>query len=408
MAGGVSQPSWRARAGAFLGIGASPATLVLGAGIAARNGGPPAVVTIAAGAVLMALMLYGQGSLGLARPVGEDATLGQLVPRYLPRRSGRLLNALMATAMIGWLGFNLGLGGAALSALLQLPPWLGPLLLGVPLAALSVGGMRRWNVVAVVVMTSALVLAVVVTVRLAEPAVPISFEVPRAGIAFADIAAFVGYVAVFGLRTPDFTAGLRSRADLHRCVALMVVPMVAMTLAGVAIHQGTGSSDLVGLLAAPGGLAVGNLLVAVAVIGAAFTAAYSGSLALTAVSPLSLRQATLGVVVPGIALAVMRFDRLLLPWLTILAATLPPLIVAMAIEGARRRRGLVPRTLPWFTWGPAACLAVALTLLDQPVAPIVGLAVAVVATMAATASTTPRPDAAAQACADPAGTERMM
>lgn len=371
---------WSSKAGAWLGIGASPAALVLGAGLASRHDGPPPLLAVAVGALLMTAILFSQGLLGLAPPTGENATLSDLAPRYLPRPSRNLLNVALAAAMVGWFGFNVGLGGAALGALLGLPGWAGPLLLGLPVVGLSFGGMRRWNVVAIVATISAMVLGGLVTVTLASSVVPVTARVGATGPALADVAAFVGYVAVFGLRAPDFSVGLASRGDLIWCVGLLVVPMVAMTAAGVALSIATGSGDVVATLAAPGGLAVGNLLIAVAVIAAAFTTTYSGSLALRAVSPLSTQQAIGVVAALGLVLAVVRFDRLLLPWLTILAAVLPPLVIPLGVEAARRRRGKPPLVVPAWTWAPGSAAAVALTLAGRSEAPLAGLAIAAVAT----------------------------
>ncbi|GAB3933964.1 hypothetical protein GCM10027614_06090 [Micromonospora vulcania] len=75
-------------------------------------------------------------------------------------------------------------------------------------------------------------------------------------------------------------------------------------------------------------------------------------------------------------LAVARFDRLVLPWLTLLAAALPVLVVPMAVEAAARRRGRAPRTVPVWSWVPPALLAVACTLAGVAVAPLLGLALA--------------------------------
>lgn len=380
----VSVPSgghWRSRAGAWLGIGASPAALLVGAGLAARHDGAPPVVALLAGAALMAAVLAGQGALGLAPPVGEGTTLGALAHRYLPRTARVLINAVLASAMVGWFGFNVGLGGAAVSALLSLPGWVGVVAFGGPITALSFGGMHRWNMVAVVATISAIVLGAVVTARLGAAVVPVTAAVSDMPLALSDIAVFIGYVAVFGVRAPDFTAGLRRPTDLVWCVVLFVVPMIGMTLAGVSLHLGTGSSRLVETLAAPGGLAAGNVLVAASVIGASFTTTYSGSLALRAISPLSARQAVAAIAVPGLVLAVARFDRLLLPWLGLLAATLPPLVVPMATERLCRRRGAPARLVPTWTWLPASVIALAFTLAGEAAAPVAGLAVAGTATV---------------------------
>lgn len=371
---------WSARAGAWLAIGSSPAALVLGAGIAHRHGGAAAALPLLAGALVMGALLTAQGKLGLAEPLGEAATLSELAPRYLRRSSHVALNAILGVAMIGWFGFNVGLGGAAAAALLDLPGWAGPLLLGVPIVALSFGGMGRWNALAIATTSSALVLVGVVALRLAAPQTPVTVAPGPLSLAVPDVAALVGYASVFSVRAPDFSVGLRSGRDLLVCVGLLVVPTLLVLLAGAGLYLGTGSVDLVGTLAARDGLPVGNLLVALSVIAPAFTTTYSGSLSLRSVTRLSERAAVLTVAIPGLALAVLRFDRQLVGWLTVLAALLPPLVVPMALEGARRRRGRAPRLVPLWTFAPASAVAVALTAAHVPVAPLVGLALAGAAT----------------------------
>lgn len=372
---------WSARAGAWLAIGSSPAALVLGAGIADRHGGPAPAGPLVVGVLLMAGLLAAQGALGVAAPRGEGLTLSALAPRYLKGRSRAVLNASLGLAMIGWFGFNVGLGGAAAAQLLGVPGPVGPLLLGLPVVALSSGGISRWNPLAIITTCSALVLVGVVTMRLAAPGTPVAVSSAPLTPAIMDVAALVGYVAVFSVRAPDFSVGLRGPRDLWACVGLLVVPTVLVLLAGVSLNLGTGSVDLVGTLAGPDGLAIGNLLVALAVIAPAFTTTYSGSLALRSVAPLSQRTAVLAVALPGLLLAALRFDRQLLPWLTVLAAVLPPLVVPMAAEGARRRRGEVSHLVPLWTFAPASATAVALTVANQPTAPLVGLAIAAATTL---------------------------
>ncbi|HUH06385.1 MAG TPA: hypothetical protein VML96_01130 [Egibacteraceae bacterium] len=368
---------WNSKAGAWLGIGAAPGALVLGAGIAARHDGPVPLAALVGGGALMTLLLMGQGQLGLRPPHGEGATLSALSPRYLAARSHRGLNALLSVALVGWFGFNVGLGGAAVSALLRLPGPVGPLLLAAPVVLMAFGGMRRWNPVAVVATGSALVLVCVVTWRLAAPVSPVTLGLGSPALAVADIAVFVGYVAVFGVRAPDFTVGLRSRVDLAACVALLVIPTIAVALAGAAVQRGTGAVDLVAVLAGPEGLWIGNLLVALAVVAPTFTTMHSGSLALRAITPLTERGAMIAVAAPGLVLAMLRFDLHLALWLRLLAAMLAPLVVPMALEGARRRRGGAARLIPLWTWAPASTLAVALSAADQPYAVVAGLGVAV-------------------------------
>lgn len=353
---------------------------MFGAEIADRHGGPAPVGVLIAGAIVMAGMLAAQGVLGLIPPVGENATLSGLAVSYFGPKSRIVLNVLLALAMVGWFGFNVGLGGAAAAALLDVPAPVGPLLLAAPILLFSFGGIGRWNLFAVVTTCSALILVAVVAVRLAEPVSPMTLGGGGATIVVADLAAFIGFVAVFSLRAPDFSIGLATRRDLTWCVALLVGPAILIMLAGIGLRLGTGSADLVGTLAGADGLPVANLLVAVAVIAPAFTTTYSGSLAIRGFSSLGDRTAMLAVLVPGLALAAARFDQHLFSWLTVLAALLPPVMVPMAVEGTRRRKGHPPRRVPLWVFGPACLCATVLTIGGLAPAPLLGMAVAAAST----------------------------
>jgi hypothetical protein len=86
---------------------------------------------------------------------------------------------------------------------------------------------------------------------------------------------------------------------------------------------------------------------------------------------------------PGTLLAMVRFDRYLVSWLELLAVLLPPLIVPMVVEATRRRRGRPPRPVLAAMWLPGAVAGgVAASLGDPlaPIAPVLGLTVAGVAT----------------------------
>jgi purine-cytosine permease-like protein len=375
---------WPSAAGAWLGIGTAPATLVLGAAMAARHDGPMPVAGLLLGVGLMTALLYGQGRIGLRAPHGDGDTLTAVAPAYLGRVSRTVLTAVLAAAMIGWNGFNVGLGGASLAALLGTPGWAGPVLLGAAVLAVSVAPRRLGNRIAVVTTLSAVALVGFCLFALPAPAAPLRADLDGGpGRALADAAALVGYVAVFAVRAPDFSAGLARRRDLMWCVGLVVAPALLGVLAGIGLRLRSGSADVVAVLSAGTGLAGhANLFVAVAVFAAALTTTYSGALALRGLAP-RVPRATGAVVVTvfGTALAVARFDRHLLPWLTLLAAALPVLVVPMATEAVRRRRGAGPRRVPVWCWLPAAVLAVALTAAGRPQAPLVGLAVAAVLTI---------------------------
>ncbi|MEV7228757.1 hypothetical protein AB0M79_17285 [Polymorphospora sp. NPDC051019] len=372
---------WTDAAGAWLGLGAAPAALIMGAGMADRNGGALPLVAVLCGAVLMALLLFGQGALGVRPPYGEGATLTEVAPRYLHPSSRPLIGLVLGIAMIGWNGFNVGLGGASLAAVTGLPGPVAALLLAATVIAASFASPRLGNRIAVLTTLSALALVALCLIRLRPDSSPVTAGVGGLGMA-ADVAAMCGYAAVFALRAPDFSRDLAGRRDLLWCVGLLVVPAALLVVAGAGVWLRTGSADVVAVLGGTAGIAAyGNLFVTAGIFAPSLTTTFSGALALRGVWPrLSTAVATLLVAVPGAALAAMRFDRLMLPWLTVLAAALPPLVVPMAVEAFRRRRGRVPRTVPVWTWLPAGAVAVTLTVVGTPVAALVGLLLAALAT----------------------------
>ena len=224
-------------------------------------------------------------------------------------------------------------------------------------------------------------LVVLVALRLAAPVSPVALRPSSLTDLVTDVAVFIGYISVFSVRAPDFTAGLPRRRDLVILDLLLIIPVMLIALAGVGLGQGIGSSDLVNELAQPGGLALGNLLIMLAVIAPTFTTLYSGAPALEAAIGLKARPGMVLITVLGLALAITRFDLLLLAWLQVLAAMLPPLVVPLAVESTRRRQGSTPLKIPLWAWLPGSLLSMGLTLLHQPLAPLLGLLVAGLGTL---------------------------
>ena len=276
---------------------APPRHAVLGAAMAARHGGAVPVAGLLVGGALMAALLWGQGRIGLRRPLGDGGTLTAVLPAYLGDTSRLLLAAVLAVSMVGWNGFNVGLGGASLAALTHLPGWAGPVLLEVAVLAVSWAPARLGNRVAVVTTpqrggAGRLVPDGASTARRAGP--------PRRRRARrrrrADRVRGRVRAARTGLQRwpfpkagPGLVRGAADRAGAAR------------VLAGAGLWLRTGSADVVALLAAGSGLAAyANLFVAVAVFAAALTTTYSGSLALRGLAPrLPARAAMLLVAVLG-------------------------------------------------------------------------------------------------------------
>lgn len=367
------QKRWTNTAGAWLGIGTSPGALLLGIGIAQRYGGTIPLISIICSFVLMFALLYFQGLLGLNPPVGEGRNLTEISTRYFEPLMQKMVAALIALGMIGWFGFNVGLGGAALNALLQLPAWAGPLIIGIPNLFISIRGLKSWNSLAALTTIAVILLVGLSVARLGNGFLPITLNGTSPVDIVVDTAVFVGYISVFSVRAPDFTAGLTTRKDLTISILLLCLPVLLIALAGVSLQQGLGSSDIVAAISSSAGFPLGNLLIALSVIAPTFTTLYSGAPALRSSIGIPETSAMLVITGIGLVLAILRFDLKLIRWVVVLAAMLPPLVIPLAVESTRRRRGATPRMIPIWLWLPGALISMGLTLVHQPLAPLIGL-----------------------------------
>ena len=356
---------------------------MLGAQLADRRAGPLPVLSLVAGATLMTALLFAQGQLGLRPPRGHGEPFSVLSRRYLRGASRRSVGLAITCGMVGWVGFSVGIGGESLARLLGTPHAAGALLLGGLVLLLVLAGVQRWNAVALFTTVATLVLAPMLLLSLDNVAVPITSSGTGTQSAVGELAAFVGYVAVFMLRAPDFTWGIARRSGVLRCVLALVVPAMLLVLVGAAMRLSVGDAadgaTLAGLpLLRLGGLPVGDLLIVLAVVAPAVTAAYSGGMALQIFTGLQARVGMALVGVVGVALGVLEFQRELLPWLAFLAGVVPPIAVPFWVEHARRSRGRAARWIPSWTWLPASVVGGTLIAKGSLAAPLAGLGVAAV------------------------------
>lgn len=370
---------WTRYVGAWLAIGSSPGALVLGAQLA-DQGGPLPLPWVVPAAVLMAVLLVLHGRLGLRPPVGSGRTFAELSRDYLSPPARTAVGLLVAAGMVGWVGFSLGIGGESLGRVLGAPAAVCVLGLGAAVGALALSDVRYWNRVAVGTTLLTLVAAPLLLLGVDRVQPPVTTAAGAGSSAVVLVGAFVGYVAVFMLRSPDFTAGLVHRAGLLACVAALVLPALVLVLVGAALHlsgDAGGGATLAAVAAMRlGEVPVGDLLVVTAVVAPAIAAAYSGGLALKTFTGARPRVATAVITVLGLALGVLGFHRGLVDWLSLLAGVAPPIAVPFWIEAARRRRGRPARRIPAPVWLPPALAGGLLMAAGVPGAPLVALGAA--------------------------------
>lgn len=204
---GAAEMGWGRHAGAWLAIGTSPGAIVLGAQLAERRAGPLPLLSLALGGGLMVVLLLLQGQLGLQEPRGHGQPFSVLSRSYLRGSSRRAVGLAITGGMVGWVGFSIGIGGESLARLAGLPHAGGALCLGAVVLVLILAGVQRWNAVALFTTVATLVLAPLLLLSIDDVAVPVTPSGTGVRDGVGELAAFVGYVAVFMLRAPDFTWG---------------------------------------------------------------------------------------------------------------------------------------------------------------------------------------------------------
>jgi cytosine permease len=330
---------WLRRVGPWVGIGTSPAALMMGGGVAEGRAGARMLAAIGVGVVLLGALAAGQGLLGQR----EGLTLAGLYRRALGagvlRRAASLA---MLAMMVGWFALNVSVGGAGLGRLVGLPDRAGMALFAAAMLAVVWLGLDAlsWTALAAGAATAALAvwgLAIVV----GERDVNLLGDAASAPSSFvAGVALVVGYGAAFALRTPDFTHDLRRAADVVLCALVgLVIPVAAFATIGAALWISTGTWNLADVLRDLGSPTVAYGFLALGFAGSVMTNLHSGALALSdAAGRATFRPALVAVAVAGTGLAALRFSQWMIPYLTAMAVAAPALILLLWLDAARSAR----------------------------------------------------------------------
>lgn len=319
---------WLRRVGPWVGIGTSPAAIMMGGGLAEGLEGLLLVATLTVGVVALTALAVAQGVLGQRRRM----PLGPLTAGPLGEAGARRVAALaMLMMMVGWYGVNVGVAGVATGRLLGIPDTGGIVLFGLLALATVWRGISAlsWAALAAGVATVVLAawglhlaagssdLALTSARTAADPVSPLQ-----------GIAIVVGFGAAFALRTPDFTRDLeRPRQVLWCALAGMTVPLVCFALAGAALHAATGTWDLADVLNRLSSPTAAYLFVAIGFFGSVMTNVYSGALALEAAGRVRHRHAMVAVTLVGMVLAASGFRERMLGYLVGMAILAPGLVV---------------------------------------------------------------------------------
>lgn len=369
----MGREGWLRRLGPWVGIGTSPAALMMGGGVAEGLSGGRLVLALCLGAVLLGTLATVQGLLGqrTGRPLAA-LTAGPLGVEG----SRRTASVVMLLMMLGWMGVNADVAGTALGRLLGIPAGAGVGLFGGLMLAVALRGLGTLSWAALVAgLATAGLAAYGLRLVFSDPANDPTLAGGQTGIdpigLAPAIALVIGYGAAFSLRTPDFTADLaRPRQVLWCALAGLVVPVIAFALAGATLQGATGDWDLADVMRELGSPTVAYLFVSIGFTGSVLTNIWSGALSLAdAIPGVGARTGLVATAAAGSALAATGFADLMLGWLTVMALAAPGLVALCAVHvlrggGARPGWG----TIGLASWGAGFGCGLALHMAGSPLA----------------------------------------
>lgn len=375
----MTETGWLRRLGPWVGIGTSPAALMVGGGVAEGNEGWWLAAALVVGVTALAAIAAAQGALGQR----HQARLVDLASRSLGRTGGRrIASPVLVLMMVGWFGFNTSVAGAGLGRLLDLPDRAGMVIFAAIMLAVAWHGLNvlSWTALAAGAAT-VLLAAEGVHLALSDRTGPLLGDGhPRSSLGFLPaIAVMVGYGAAFALRTPDFTHDLARPRHVGWCaIAGLALPLLAFATAGAILELTTGTWNLVDTLERLGSPTVAYAFVALGFTGSVLTNLHSGAISLEDALPRCSHRAGLtAIAIGGTAIATLHFADWMIPYLTAMALAAPCLIGVLWLDELRASRTIAGyRRLGIWAWGAGVGVGVALRALDSPFALPAGMVTA--------------------------------
>ncbi|MFJ4417823.1 cytosine permease [Streptomyces sp. NPDC088925] len=310
----------------------------------------------------------------------------------------KLAAAFLATVVVGWFSFQIGLTGTTLHQLLGWSPWLGAVLGGIVYTAITVVGIRALSLLGFVAVPLFVVLA----------GIALALGVDDGGVSLGDALSYGGgghalsfgaamsiVIAGFadsGTMTADFTRWAKDgRSALAATLgAFPFANGVAFGVGGLVVAIG-GAADpavdgggFLGLLSGHGALltSVAVLFVFANLGSVATHCLYNAAVGWSAITPARMRPLAVVLGALGLLAALTGVWDAFLDWLNLLGVFVPPIGAVLIVDQLRRARAPfpvprghhAPAFLAWALGAGAAALAHYLA--PAAVDALVGIAVA--------------------------------
>ncbi|MEU4895145.1 cytosine permease [Streptomyces sp. NPDC044780] len=296
-------------------------------------------------------------------------------------RGATLVSGFLATVVIGWFAFQVGLTGSTLHAALGWPVPATVLLAGVLYVALAYAGIRALAVIGWIAAPLYVVLGIVaIVLALRETSVSdvLSYDGQApAGGALAFGACVTMVIAGFidsGTMTADFTRWSKNgrEAVLASLTAFPLANLVALIVGAVVVGAGAAAApasaggDFLGLLTGQGGVLTAAAVAFVFVNLGSVSAhcLYNAAVGWGQLTGAAMRRLVLVIGTLGLAVALAGVWEHFETWLTLLGVFVPPIGAVIITDQLVRRRtaaarpaGARLRTVPLIAWAGGAALA---------------------------------------------------
>jgi len=323
-----------------------------GAAVTGQVGPAIAIPAVVTGCLVLYFVCVAHG----LQAFRSRTPMGVSVREIFGGRSGWALTTIMVLAMIGWCGFYMGVGGAALSDLVGMPQVAGSCALGLVVMGLSLLGQERWNPLTYLTAGCAVALTVITVVAVPNDPPPTIELNPVVGFMTA-LGGMISYAVVFAMRVPDFTVDINKQSGVWIVGLTMLVPLLALSVLGVSLYARSGLFNLADLLVRTERPQAGQLFLTLSTVAPSVTAVYSGAISAESMVRVPHRVAMAAVATCATVLGVTRFDQSLIGFLEVLGAVIPPALVVMLLIPRLARTPRSPHPLLAWLSGAATALA---------------------------------------------------
>ncbi|MEW1687043.1 purine-cytosine permease family protein [Streptomyces sp. NPDC091265] len=312
---------------------------------------------------------------------------------------GRVIAAaFLATVVIGWFSFQIGLTGTTLHQTLGWSTWTGAVVGGVAYTAVTVVGIRALSLLGLVAVPLFVVLSgVAIGFGLQDGGTSLGGALSYGGGGHAlSFGGAVGIViagfADSGTMTADFTRWAKDGRSgvIATLCAFPFANGVAFGVGGIvvaiggAVNPGVDGGGFLGLLAGHGPLltAFAVLFVFANLGSVASHCLYNAAVGWSSITGVRMRPLAVALGLLGLLAALTGVWSSFLDWLNLLGVFVPPIGAVLVVDQIRRRRSPAPvpagyRTAAFAAWAAGAALAGAAHWLAPGAADaVVGIAVA--------------------------------